>query len=109
MSWQQFGQYLPNVTEAAQGSDVDVVTINAPAGASARNVQELQQRLEASGGSLVVDSNSSLYIVAINNSARFTVTRRPDGRFVITKSNTYLYLVAAVVVVGALLFIRSNQ
>lgn len=127
MSWNQFAQALPTVTQAADRDPdfglgppppmrgatdtppyIDRVVINAPKGADVRNVQELQGRLKAAGGALIVGPNSSDYIVAINNNGKFSVTRQPDGRFLIRESSTFSFLIGAAVVVSLLLISRAR-
>lgn len=107
-SWSQFDPGWPGATSDSGSSDpgIDVVTINVPPAAQTRSVDELSARLKASGGMLIVDANSSDYIVAVNNGLRFSVTRQADGRFRITQSSAYLYAFIGVALIGALLLVR---
>lgn len=108
MSWSQFAHQLPTVTEAAQPGAIDRIVVDAPKGADVRNVQELQGRLRAAGGSLIVGANSSDYIVAINNNTRFSITRQPNGQFLIRESYMFPLLIGAVAIVGLILLGRAR-
>lgn len=127
MSWNQFAAQLPNVSQTAESDPdfglgppppmrgatdtpplIDRVVINAPKGADVRNVQELQGRLRAAGGSLIVGPNSSDYIVAINNNAKFSITRQANGQFLIRESQMFTVLIGAAVIMGLLLVSRAR-
>ena len=75
--------------------------------ADARNVQELQARIKAGGGTLTTNPNSSDYIVAVNNRLKFTVTRNQAGQFEIRESSNYMYLIGAAIVIGILLLAKK--
>lgn len=86
----------------------DTVVINAVPGARSRNATELSNSIKAAGGQLVVYPNESAYIVAVNNSLRFTVERLTDGRFRISESNylTSVIPIALVALIGLALLSR---
>lgn len=84
----------------APGDDNYTDTIKIEAAAS--NVQELQKRIRNAGGVLVTPGDSPNYTVAINNTLRFSVTRRQDGSYEIRESQYFWLIVGAAVVVGLL-------
>ena len=86
------------------GSDVITTDVS---GARTRSTAELTARIKQAGGALVVDANSSDYIVAANNGLRFSVTRQADGRYQITASNAYLYAIIGAGLIGILLIARK--
>ena len=103
MSWSQFNPGWPDTTPDTNG---DVVVINAPQAAQVRSTDELSARLKASGGVLVVDPNSSDYIVAVNNGLRFSVIRQADGRYRIAQSSAYVFAIAGIALIGLLVLTR---
>lgn len=80
------------------GSVSNPITTNV-LGAQSRNASELEARIKAAGGALVVTPDSSEYIVAANNPLRFTVTKLLNGQFRITANS---YLIYALVLGGLL-------
>lgn len=85
------------------GADVITTTVSAP---RTRSAEELIARIKNAGGALVVTASDSDYIVAVNNSLRFTVTQQPDGRFMIQESQNLWLLIGLSVIVAAVLILR---
>lgn len=100
------GLGLPNSNDGGT-DDIEVITATTTA-ASSRNVQEVQARIAAAGGALIVGPNSSDYIVAVNNRLKFSVTRRADGQFEIKDSSNYWLVIGVAVIAGAVLISRSR-
>lgn len=109
MSWNQFAAQLPTVAQAAQstsdGEDTITTTSIAP---RVRSAEELSARIKASGGALTVNASDSDYIVAVNNSLRFSITRAANGQFVIRESQNLYWLIGLGVAVAAVLALRSR-
>ena len=96
----------PRLVRAPQGQ-LDIVTVDRTA-ADARNVAELQRRLRAAGGALVVSPDSSDYIVAANNGLRFTVTATGDGRYRLTESSGYQLVIGAAILAAVFLILNRR-
>ncbi len=95
--------------QIGNGAPADYEVIKtATTAASVRNVTELQARIKAVGGALVVGPNTTDYLVAINNSLRFSVTRNAAGQFVIRESNNYQFVILAAVGIGLLMLLSSR-
>jgi hypothetical protein len=110
ISWSDFftqgGDSAQSAPASAPADNTDVITTTTT-GADTRNVSELQARIKASGGKLTAAANSSDYIVAVNNRLRFSVTRDASGQFVITESQSYLWLIG-LAVVGGIVILASR-
>ena len=100
--------YVDDPFASAGGSDGDYseTITTATTAADTRNVQELQARIKKANGVVVAGPNSSDYIVAVNNTLRFSVTRRADGAFEIRESQYFWLLVGAGLIVGVLLITK---
>ena len=98
---------VKDTTVVPYGDDIDVATFNTTA-ADVRNVAELQRRIRAAGGVLVVGPNSSDYLVAVNNRLRFSVRQVGPDRFEIRESNSATLLIAVAVIGAVVLFNRSR-
>lgn len=92
----------------AQADDegVDVISISTEAPRT-RNTQDLTAQIKAAGGVLTVNPNDSRYIVAVNNTLRYSVTALGNGKYQITESSTYLYLIGGLAILAIVLFVRQ--
>lgn len=92
----------------AQADDeaVDVIATSTEAPRT-RNVQDLGAQIKAAGGALIVGPNDSRYIVAVNNTLRYSVTALGNGKYQITESSTYLYLIGGLAILAIVLFVRQ--
>jgi hypothetical protein len=89
-------------------NDTDIVRTNAPVAASARNVSELQTLIRKAGGTLVVDPNSSYYLVAANNRLKFSIQQIGPDKFAVRESSMFMILIGVAVVAGVVLVSRSR-
>lgn len=85
---------------------VDVITTTTTA-ARTRNAGELSAKIKAAGGALVTDVNSSDYIVAVNNSLRYSITRLANGQYRVTESSSYYLLIGGLILIGAMVFLKQ--
>lgn len=92
--------------QTAWPEEIDVISTTSTA-ARARNTSELSASIKAAGGALTVNPNDSAYIVAVNNSLRFTVTRLANGQYRITESSN-LWLVLGVAGLIGLVFLSRR-
>lgn len=108
MSWNQFAAQLPTVAQAAQGSsdNEDVVTTTSTA-PRVRSAEELSARIKANGGAITVSASDSDYIVAVNNSLRFSITRAANNQFIIRESQSLWLLIGLGVAMAAVLILRK--
>jgi hypothetical protein len=74
--------------------------------ADARNVQELQRRIQSVGGALTANPNSTDYIVAVNNRLKFSVTQLANGQFVIRESSNFALLIGLAAIAGVVVLSR---
>lgn len=95
--------FVPLQTDDSGDGDVISTTTT---GARTRNAGELAARIKAAGGALVVDINSSDYIVAANNGLRFSLIRQADGSYRVLNSNAYLLAIAGIALIGLLVLRR---
>lgn len=95
----------PNAQPPAE--PLDTVTTNTDL-LSSRNVAQLQAKIKQAGGTLVVNANSSEYIVAVNNGLRFSVTKLANGQYAITDSSQYLVLIVAAAAIAAILLLKGK-
>lgn len=89
------------------GASGDVISTTTTA-ASVRTVAELQARIKAAGGKLVVNANSSDYLVAVNNGLRFGVVKQADGSYVITDSSQFILYLGIAIAVGAVILLSRR-
>lgn len=87
-----------------EGVDVISTSTEAP---RTRNVQDLGAQIKAAGGALVVGPNDSRYIVAVNNTLRYSVTALGNGKYQIAESSTYLYLIGGLAILAIVLLTRQ--
>lgn len=86
--------------------DVDVITTTSTAPRT-RTAEELAARIKAGNGALVINASDSDFIVATNNSLRFSVTRLSDGRYRVI-DNTYRNLVIGVALLIGVVFLSRG-
>lgn len=104
-SWYYGGQITGGVT----GEAVETITTDTTA-ARSRNAQELAYRVErANNKTLVVGPQSSELIIALNNTLRFSATKRADGNYEITDrlNATNLLLIAIPATLLLVLFLKK--
>lgn len=88
--------------------EIDTISTTASAPRT-RNAEELSARIRNAGGALAVNASDSDYLVAINNSLRFSITQTTSGQMVIRESQTLWWVLGFGIALAALLLLRSRS